>query len=127
MWFRGVLALALPALATMLAGCGCARESMGNCHVEKITQSNDICGPSGYSKVMSGDTTVADCCAAIKAIQDCYTVCSCDTACADQDKELSCPFTGTVKDPIDFWQGIIESLNKDGETCATAGLTGTQC
>ncbi|CAE6963801.1 unnamed protein product [Symbiodinium sp. CCMP2456] len=111
----------------MLAGCGCERESIGNCTVEKLSQSNEICGASGYSKVMSGDTTVADCCAAIKAVQDCYTVCSCDTECAVQDTATACPATGTLKDPIGFWQSILEGLSKDGETCATAGVTGTKC
>ena len=124
---RGVLALALPALAMMLAGCGCERDGMVTCIVDKLSQSNEICGAEAYSKVFSGATTVADCCAAIKAAQDCYTVCSCDTSCADEDKATSCPTTGKISDPIKFWQFILEGLNKDGETCATAGVTSTQC
>ena len=124
---RGVLALALPVLAMVLAGCGCERDGMITCVVDKTSQSHEICGVTAYSKVMSGDTTVADCCVALKAVQDCYAVCSCDTECADEDKALACPTTGKVSDPIRFWELILAGLNKDGETCATAGVTGTQC
>ncbi|CAE7241790.1 unnamed protein product [Symbiodinium sp. CCMP2592] len=124
---RGVLALALPALAMMLAGCGCERDGIVTCVVDMLAQSNEICGAAGYSKVMSGATTVADCCGALKAVQDCYTVCSCDTECAVEDTATSCPTTGKISDPVRFWQSILEGLNKNGETCATAGVTGTQC
>ncbi|CAE7789925.1 unnamed protein product [Symbiodinium microadriaticum] len=119
---RGVLALALPVLAMVLAGCGCERDGMITCVVDKTSQSHEICGVTAYSKVMSGDTTVADCCVALKAVQDCYAVCSCDTECADEDKALACPTTGKVSDPIRFWELILAGLNKDGETCATAGV-----
>ncbi|CAE7247811.1 unnamed protein product [Symbiodinium necroappetens] len=121
---RGVLALALPVLAMVLAGCGCERDGMITCVVDKTSQSHETCGVTEYSKVMSGETTVADCCAALKAVQDCYAVCSCDTECADEDKALVCPTTGKVSDPIRFWELILAGLNKDGETCATAGVTG---
>ena len=124
---RGVLALALPVLAMVLAGCGCERDGMITCVADKTSQSHETCGVTAYSKVMSGETTVADCCVALKAVQDCYAVCSCDTECADEDKALACPTTGKVSDPIRFWELILAGLNKDGETCATAGVTGTQC
>ena len=52
-----------------------------------------------YRKVFSGESTVSECCEAMKRVQDCYAVCPCDTDCAEQDRTF-CPSTGTVKDPI---------------------------
>lgn len=94
---------------------------IGNCLLEKIPQSNEICGESGYSKVMSGATSVGECCNALQQVQDCYLVCSCDQECSELDKATACQTTGTNRDPVGFWQSVIEGLDKDGEGCAPNG------
>ncbi|CAK9084451.1 unnamed protein product [Durusdinium trenchii] len=115
-------------LAVLLKGCGCDREKIMSCITTKATASSSVCGETDYSKVFSGDTTVAACCQAIKDVQDCYLDgCDCDTECAEQDKAAGCTWTGKLRDPISFWAGIMDGLNKGGETCASTGVSASRC
>jgi len=113
-----------------LQGCEeitCERDGIVVCYEEATINAAEVCGETGYSKVMSGDTSVLSCCEAIKRVQDCYTVCSCSTPCDPRDIASSCPTTTTLKDPIDFLTEVAEFLKYENQTCNSVGVSFTIC
>ncbi|CAK9115205.1 unnamed protein product [Durusdinium trenchii] len=113
----------------LLKGCGCDGEKLMSCALSTTVSAGAVCGETEYSKVMSGATTVAACCQAIKEAQDCYLAegCDCNTECRPQDKPLFCPLSGKLRDPTTFWAGVMDGLNKGGETCASVGVSAATC
>ncbi|CAK9115239.1 unnamed protein product [Durusdinium trenchii] len=125
----GVLAIIGLAMTGLLKGCGCDGEKLMSCALSTTVSAGAVCGETEYSKVMSGATTVAACCQAIKEAQDCYLAegCDCNTECRPQDKPLFCPLSGKLRDPTTFWAGVMDGLNKGGETCASVGVSAATC
>jgi len=108
-------------------GITCERDSIGACYKHARINVAEVCGETGYSKVMSGNTSVLSCCEAIKRVQDCFAVCSCSTPCDPRDIASACPTTKTMKDPIDFWALIAENLKYEDQTCSSVGVNVKIC
>ncbi|CAK9114616.1 unnamed protein product [Durusdinium trenchii] len=124
-----VLAILGVAMTGLLKGCGCDGDKLTTCAMTTAVASGAACGETQYSRVMSGGSTVAACCQAIKEAQDCYLTegCGCNTECAADDAPTLCPATGKLRDPMSFWAGVMAGLNKGGETCASVGVSATTC
>ena len=113
-----------------LQGCEeikCERDGIGACYEQGTINAAEVCGENGFTKVLSGDTSVLSCCEAMKRVQDCYTVCSCSTPCDPSDIASTCPTTKSMKDPIDFWTVMAETLDYKNWTCSSVGVQFTVC
>ena len=121
------LTAAFLAVATVLSGCNtCERSAIADCGEKQIANTHAICGVTEYSNVFNGQSSVRECCEALKELQDCYTACPCDTACDPRDLQY-CPTTGKINDVANFYAAIMGGLEKDSETCASVGVPALSC
>ncbi|CAK9076174.1 unnamed protein product [Durusdinium trenchii] len=128
----GMVWLGLIPMALVLSGCDtsrasyCTPEDIEVCRGERVAQMRRVCGPAAYSNVIIGNATVTECCQAMKAVQDCYTICSCKRMCNPPDQEF-CPITGTYTDIINAYAFMVDNLVRNGESCNSVGVTRTKC